>query len=138
MAKQKYNGAFGPRIMAIIDYLNMNRNGLASALGYPYASITNYAHGKQEPPCSFFRDLLKLIPELSPLWFFFGIGEMIVDKTPEQKRIEQLEAETIRLIKMRDELVLTLHGSNKALSEYVNRMIAAIAIFPQKMEDYDM
>ncbi|MDQ1085679.1 helix-turn-helix transcriptional regulator [Siphonobacter sp. SORGH_AS_1065] len=69
------------RMQELIKTLKMNPSSFAKSIGKPHSTIANVTDGRSKPGFDILELILEKYPEINPLWFIRGIGEMFQPMT---------------------------------------------------------
>ena len=79
----------GLRLDEICRVRNISHQDLAKLLKFDYSNLLPIIAGNEPIPASLLEKIMKIMPEIKPLWLILGYGAMVDSKGEEIKRLKQ-------------------------------------------------
>nr|DAI20194.1 MAG TPA: TrMBF1, Coactivator, Trichoderma reesei, helix-turn-helix [Caudoviricetes sp.] len=79
----------GLRLDEICRIKNISHQDLAKLLKIGYSDLLVLIAGNKPVPASLLEKIMKIMPEIKPLWLILGYGAMVDNKDEEIKRLKQ-------------------------------------------------
>lgn len=101
------NTTINERTARIVVEKGLNYTKFGRLIGVHPNNVGQVCNNKNQPGYEFIKAVLEHFPEIDPLWYVLGIGDMIKDDDKEERELIQvLKRENENLIKDKEELRL--------------------------------